>query len=58
MKCPKGVTLYAGRRRWKAGQDVPKEYDDLLIPSVKAAPKPKKAAEEKSDGQPAGNGRG
>lgn len=44
MKVPAGMTVYAGRGRWKAGKDVPGKFDNLLLP---AATKSKKKEEKK-----------
>jgi len=59
MKVPKGVRVYIGRKCWKAGQDVPKRFDDLCVDAVSAVKipvKPEKKQEKKSD-ELAGEGR-
>lgn len=47
MKVPAGVTVYAGRGRWKAGKDVPGKFDNLLLPAV--SKKKKEVKKEKPD---------
>lgn len=54
MKVPAGVTVYAGRGRWKSGKDTPRQYDDLLIPVV--TKKKKEEKKEKPSGESSGAG--
>ena len=50
MKAPAGIRVYIGRRKWKAGQDVPKKYDDLCVDAVSGLKvKPKEKPEKKTD---------